>query len=44
MNLAAVAEEPDVYESVMVDSWGAWAAVSKAQCCWLLLGEEGPAG
>ena len=31
VDLAAVAEEHDVYESVgMVDSWGAWATVSKA--------------
>jgi hypothetical protein len=33
VDLAAVAEEPDVYESVqMVDSWGTWETVSKAWC------------
>jgi hypothetical protein len=33
VDLAAVAEEPDVYESVqMVDSWGTWETVSKVWC------------
>jgi hypothetical protein len=33
VDLVAVAEEPDVYESaLMVDSWETWATVSKARC------------